>query len=133
MEAHDRLWAHPDQELPENIDIPSYATNPADGAEPTTHDVAAILQGGCDSGAWMPAVTYWAALETMRRDGDAVLDALSTTWADPADLIDSEGSWGAWACALVSTAVELWAASIGDDLADQLDEEAEDQDEEGEA
>jgi len=130
MEAYERLWAHPDQEIPEGIEVPSYATNPGDGSCPTTHDLAAILQGGCDSGAWMPAVTYWAALETMRRDGDAVLDAIESAWGDPAQVIDAQRSWAAWACSLVSAAVELWASSIGDDLADLLDEAAEDQDEE---
>ncbi len=129
MDAYERLWEHPDQELPDDIEVPSYVTNPGDGSAPSTHDVAAILQGGCASGAWMPAVTYWSALQTMQRDGDAVLDALSSAWVDPKQLIDSEGSWETWACDLVSTAVDLWASSIGDDLADQLDEAAEEAEE----
>ncbi len=129
MDAYERLWEHPDQELPDDIEVPSYVTNPGDGSAPSTHDVAAILQGGCESGAWMPAVTYWAALETMRRDGDAVLDALQSAGLDATLLLDSEGSWAAWACDLVSAAVELWAASIADDLADLLDEAAEEAEE----
>jgi len=114
------------------IDVPSYATNPGDGSAPSTHDLAAILQGGCDSGAWMPAVTYWTALETMRRDGDAVLDAIESAWRDPSEVIDAQRSWAAWAGNLVSAAVELWAAEVAEQVADLLDEAAEDQDEEGE-
>ena len=131
MEAYERLWEHPERELPEEIRVPSWARD-EEGRRPSTHDVAAILQGGCASGAWMPAVTYWQALETMRREGDSVLDAIEEAGIDPVALLNGDKGWAAWACALVSTAVELWASSIGEELADLLDEAAED-DEEGAA
>ena len=73
----------------------------------------------------MPAVTYWAALETMRRDGDAVVDYIEAAGIEPPASVWEHKSWAQWACDLVSAAVELWAASIADDLADQLDEAAE--------
>jgi hypothetical protein len=37
------------------------------------YDIAAINQGGCASGAYMPAVTYHAAALTMSDHGDDVL------------------------------------------------------------
>jgi hypothetical protein len=36
--------------------------------------IASIAQGGCASGAYMPAVTYWTASDVMAAYGDDVLD-----------------------------------------------------------
>ena len=42
-----------------------------------THaDIAAIVQGGCASGAYMPAVTYATAAAVMAEHGDDVLQYL---------------------------------------------------------
>jgi hypothetical protein len=89
----------------------------------TPYDIAAINQGGCASGAYMPAVTYHIALETM---GDHSLDilvyieeALGEVPAPPTD-----GSWGGMAVFYVSLAVELWC-SANEDLADWENDEAE--------
>lgn len=35
-------------------------------------ELLAIYQGGCASGAYMPAVTYWSALECMKECSDSV-------------------------------------------------------------
>ena len=74
-------------------------------------DIAAIVQGGCDSGAYMPAVTYWQALETMSEHGDEVMDYLYEPPAVPEGL-----SWAGMACVYVSAAVENWAGMVMDDL-----------------
>ena len=70
-------------------------------------DISAIIEGGCDSGAYMPAVTYWQALETMNQYGDDVFqmieDCCVEVPAPPADY-----SWGQRACYFLSMAVELW-------------------------
>lgn len=70
-------------------------------------DIQAIQQGGCASGAYMPAVTYWQALETMDLYGDDVLayieDALGELPPTPHD-----ASWSQLACFYLSHAVELW-------------------------
>ena len=67
-----------------------------------------IQQGGCASGAYMPAVTYRTALETMHLYGDNITNYL----------IDRLGklpvhtgirSWSELAVFYVSFAVELWA------------------------
>ena len=89
----------------------------------TPYDIAAINQGGCASGAYMPAVTYHIALETMNDHSDDILDyigeALGEVPAPPTD-----GSWGGMAVFYVSLAVELWC-SANEDLADWEDDEAE--------
>lgn len=87
----------------------------------TPADVAAILQGGCDSGAYMPAVTYHQALETMTEHGDDVLQYIE----DRADEVRVSTllskSWAGIACCFVSAAVELWAAGVESELYDMLD------------
>ena len=80
------------------------------------NQVAAICQGGCDSGAYMPAVTYWQALETMTAHGDDVLQYLEDTlgWLPTPT---KGASWAGMACFYLSQAVELWAASVQPHLA----------------
>ena len=89
----------------------------------TCADVAAIEQGGCASGAYMPAVTYHTALETMSRYGDEILDYLSDIYGSiPAPPEDS--SWSSMACFFVSSAVETWALGAHSQLSEIDDEEA---------
>lgn len=74
-------------------------------------DVEAIQQGGCASGAYMPAVTYALAQETMAKYGDDVLDYIQETLGElPAP--PSEVSWSGLAVYYLSCAIELWASSI---------------------
>jgi hypothetical protein len=78
--------------------------------------VASIVQSGCNSGAYMPAVTYWQAKETMGANGDDVLQYIEDILGElpsPFDRYESV-SWGGMACFYLSLAVELWA---GDTLA----------------
>ncbi len=81
-------------------------------------DIAAIVQGGCDSGAYMPAVTYHDAEKTMHQYGDssdgifAYLDSYLGELPQP----PADASWAGLACFYLSTAVELWAASIEEQL-----------------
>lgn len=93
-----------------DIDIPAWIEG-----DITPSDVAAIIQGGCASGAYMPAVTYHKALETMAKHGDDVLqyidDALGELPQPPRDT-----SWSGLAVFYLSTAVELWASSVESDL-----------------
>ena len=74
--------------------------------------VASIVQGGCDSGAYMPAVTYWQAKETMGNFGDEALTYIESVLGElpsPFDTYESV-SWGGMAVFYLSTAVELWAS-----------------------
>ncbi|MCC3606968.1 MAG: hypothetical protein JGK24_28035 [Microcoleus sp. PH2017_29_MFU_D_A] len=73
--------------------------------------VASIMQGGCNSGAYMPAVTYYRALETMRHYGDDVLQYIDDQLGELPTPRAGE-SWGGMACHYLSFAVELWASSV---------------------
>lgn len=79
--------------------------------------IAAIVQSGCASGAYMPAVTYYDALNTMAAYGDDVFgyidDVLGELPAPQGDV-----SWSGMACHYLSLAVELWA----NDIMNQLEE-----------
>lgn len=88
--------------------------------------VAAILQGGCDSGAYMPAVTYHQAVATMADHDEAILDYLQGAGYDKSAMPDPFAvGWASLACWFVSTAVELWAGCTAELLADLLEAEAE--------
>ena len=109
------LWNHeePITELTDRITPPGWIDP---DISPST--VAAILQGGCESGAYMPAVTYHEALETMHRHGDSldgVLQYLEDTLGELPTIPD-DVSWSGLACFYVSCAVECWAADIEDEL-----------------
>lgn len=125
MNTISSLYEHDAQPIPEGVEVPGFVHDPSDGMPPSTHDLAAILQGGCASGAWMPAVTYWAARQIMNDDGDAVMDYIEDAGFSPRALLDAEASWSNWAVSLVSNAVEIWAASVADEVADLLDQAAE--------
>ncbi len=101
-----------------DIDVPAWIDQDISFA-----DVAAIVQGGCASGAYMPAVTYHQALATMGEHGDDVLqyieDSLGELPQPPRDT-----SWSGLACFYLSCAVELWAGTIEADL-EEFEPEAE--------
>lgn len=96
----------------------------------TCATVAAIVQGGCASGAYMPAVTYHEAQATMNDHGDDVFEYLETHGLGATDVIHerhgSGDSWGRWACTLLSYAVELWAVGARDEIAEALEAQADD-------
>jgi hypothetical protein len=95
---------------------PTWITEPLSPA-----DIAAVLQSGCDSGAYMPAVNYYQARETMNEHGDDVLDYLQDmTGQLPTPPTDT--SWSQMACFYLSRAVELHC-EINSDLADWEDDE----------
>lgn len=83
----------------------------------TCADIAAICEGGCASGAYMPAVTYHKALQTMSDHGDDVLQYIDDVGCgiSGGDLV-GEGSWAGMACYLLSMAVELWASSAAEEI-----------------
>ena len=81
----------------------------------SAQDIASIMQGGCASGAYMPAVTYCQASETMSKHGDDVLQLIQDSYGE-LPTIKSDESWSGIACFYMSIAVELWACQIGDEL-----------------
>lgn len=118
----DELYeAGDDYKAGDYIDVPGWI-------EPdiTAHDVAAILQGGCESGAYMPAVTYHQALDTMRQHGDEVFDHLESAMGEiPQATGRHAESWSGLACFYLSCAVEIWASAIEDELTESIRDEIE--------
>lgn len=74
-------------------------------------DIQAIQQGGCASGAYMPAVTYWQASKTMAEHGDDVLEYIVDQWGE-LPTPDNDLSWSGIAVLYLSTAVEIWCAQF---------------------
>jgi hypothetical protein len=74
-------------------------------------ELQAIQLGGCASGAYMPAVTYHTALDTMASYGYEVLDYIRIHLGElpqPA----SDESWAGMAVFYLSYTVELWAGQF---------------------
>jgi len=92
-----------------NITIPAWIDD-----DITPADIAAIIQGGCASGAYMPAVTYYTAAQTMAEHGDDVLDYIESNYG-PLPAVNGQG-WSQMACTYLSCAVELWACSVESEL-----------------
>ena len=80
----------------------------------TCHDVAAIAQGGCESGAYMPAVTYHKAADTMAQHGDEVLEYIEDILGELPNVTGE--SWSGIAVKFLSTAVDLWSTIVLEDL-----------------
>ncbi len=72
-----------------------------------------LCQGGCASGCYMPAVTYYDARRTMNEHGN---DIMSYLWEQlgewPSADLASNGSWSGICCHYFSMAVELWASGL---------------------
>ena len=100
----------------EPINLPDWIS-----ADLSPNDIAAVLQGGCASGSYMPAVEYFTASQTMAEHGDDVLDYLQT---HTGGLLypPQDASWSQFACFYLSRAVELFCA-CHEHLADWENEE----------
>jgi hypothetical protein len=91
------------------IDVPSWIDE-----DVSLNDIDAIYDGGCASGAYMPAVVYWQARETMAAHGDDVLVYIEDVYGDLPPVPRGE-SWSGIAVHYLSIAVELWAGSVRDE------------------
>lgn len=81
----------------------------------TPYHVHNINLGGCESGAYMPSVTYATASETMDQHGNEVLDYIEKHKGCLPPL-ESGVSWEGIAVHFLSHAVELWAKKIAQEL-----------------
>lgn len=82
------------------------------------YDVDSIQRGGCASGAYMPAVTYHTATQTMAEHGNDVLQYIEDNLGELPEIPKGE-SWGGIAVFFLSYAVELWAGQFDvDDVED---------------
>ena len=107
-----------------NLDIPVREILGMDDVQPkwivgdqTGCDIAAIMQGGCASGAYMPAVTYYQANDTMAQFGDEILEYIEESYGEIPQPNKGE-SWSGIAVFYLSVAVELWATTTYDRLID---------------
>lgn len=74
-----------------------------------------LCNGGCQSGCYMPAVTYAIALDTMTSHGDDVFDYIEQIYGEipmPPEEDFRRGQWSGLACWYLSFAVELWASCV---------------------
>ena len=62
-----------------------------------TAQIAAIIEGGCASGAYMPACVYADARRTMGEHGDDVLAYIEDSWGEVPPPKPGE-SWSGLAC-----------------------------------
>lgn len=107
--TNEEMWESTDPVTDFDIEVPAWIDQ-----DISPYDVAAICQGGCASGAYMPAVTYHKARETMNEHGDDVLQFIEDYTGD---LPPSPGnSWSGIACFYLSYAVELWASMAESEL-----------------
>ena len=111
----DTLWNY-DEEITDLVDVPAFIEQ-----DITATDVASIIQGGCASGAYMPAVTYYDAQQTMAQHGDDVLQYIEDCYGETLQPPEGE-SWAGIACFYMSVAVELWAFGIEDELTTAIEE-----------
>lgn len=93
------------------IERPKWITD-----EITIYDLDAIRWGGCASGSYMPAVTYHKALKTMSEHGDDVIEYIENFMGESPSIPFEEYSWSGLAVHFLSTAVELWADCVDEDL-----------------
>ena len=85
----------------------------ADRYEDEVYTIRAIAEGGCMSGAYMQAVTYYDAAQTMAAHGDAVLDYIEDMYGYLPQPPRNYG-WSGLAVHYLSFAVDMWAASVVD-------------------
>jgi hypothetical protein len=82
-----------------------------EAGELTYYDIQAVNQGGCASGAYMPAVTYHTAKQHMATHGDDILEYIEMSIGEiPAP--PSTESWAGMAVYYFSMAVELWCGQF---------------------
>lgn len=106
------------RDLDKVADAPSIEIPPWVEQDITVGTVEAICQGGCASGAYIPAVTYCSARETMNEHGDDVLEYVDDNGGEMIPGKDDYRSWHALAVFYLSQAVELWAYGLEDELED---------------
>jgi len=114
--SEDSLWNCGETVASFGIEVPAWIE-----ADITGYTIAAIEQGGCASGAYMPAAYYSRAAATMAEHGDAVLDHLADCFGSDIPLPNmSETSWAGLASHFLMAAVDVWAFNVADELRDAI-------------
>lgn len=79
------------------------------------YDIMSINQGGCASGAYMPAVTYSTANDIMHNHGNSIMQYIEDNYGELPEPPRGE-TWSGRACFYVAIAVELWCIQHSDSL-----------------
>lgn len=101
VEKHGSYWRDMANEMGNQ---PAWITQPLD-----LFDIESVNKGGCASGAYMPAVTYYTAGQVMAEHGDDVLQFIEDSYGELPSVPDGM-SWTGLAVFYLSTAVELWCS-----------------------
>ena len=90
------------------IDVDQFVVQ---GTDEGYHNLVALANHGCVSGAYMPAVTYHMASEVMAQHGDDVMEYIYDTLGEiPSKLdITQTASWSSMCVYFLSMAIELLA------------------------
>jgi len=110
-----------DVEFPDWIDRDSFVEMNHDRDEEIVwvSSIKDLNYGGCASGCYMPAVTYYKARQTMAEHGDEVLAHIWEQLGEiPAPSDDTHPSFSAACCHWLSMAVEMWAQTVLLDIED---------------
>lgn len=107
---NDDMWNDDEPVTRHGVEVPAWIDQ-----DISPYDVAAICQGGCASGAYMPAVTYYTAAKIMGEHGDDVLDYINENYSGIPGIAGNE-SWSGLAVHFLSTAVEIWAGEAMSEL-----------------
>jgi nitrous oxide reductase accessory protein NosL len=88
------------------VDVPKWIDE-----DMCAYTLAAIAEGGCNSGAYMPACTYHEANETMAQYGDDVFDYLEKIGERPEDVFRNlwQIGWSVLAAHVLCYAIDAWA------------------------
>ena len=109
MTTDEQMW-NDDRKVREDHKVPPWIEQ-----DIQYDQVMAIVQGGCSSGSYMPAVTYHIASSVMgeQNHGNAVLEYLDSYGiTDEIPLYRTGDSWQGIAVRALSLAVETWANTI---------------------
>jgi len=112
----DQMWNNESPTTELGIDVPQWIDSHI-----SPYNVIAIVQGGCASGAYMPAATYDLALKIMQKYSDFIFDYLEEIYGNVPLPSGVDPSWGGLACFYVSLAVETWAAAVYQELEEMED------------
>ncbi len=77
----------------------------------SVYDIKSIQQGGCASGAYMPAVTYVIAADTMNECGNDVFTYIEDVYGELPQPPTTE-SWRGMAVFYLSLAIETWVCQF---------------------
>ena len=114
-ELDDAITDYPEFEEMENT-VPDFIES-----DISPYTVAGICKGGCESGSYMPAVTYADAIETMSEHGDDVLQYIEDTSGELPQPKPGE-SWSGMAVFFLSVAVEMWASTAQEELCQLMED-----------